>query len=84
MLAKANRERLAVLLEESRGGAGSDERYAASLRWVSHLGRVASMCSCAWPQNCVHVQLDGRPCSAIMYQMSLHGSMIVKLIVSES
>ena len=32
MLAKANRERLAVLLEEARSGAGGDERYAASLR----------------------------------------------------
>jgi hypothetical protein len=60
MLAKANRERLAVLLEESRGGAGSDERYAASLRWVSRSGREAGMCSCAWPQNCLRVQLDGR------------------------
>ncbi|KAK9828059.1 hypothetical protein WJX81_006544 [Elliptochloris bilobata] len=35
MLAKANRERLAVLLEESRGGTGGNERYAASLRGES-------------------------------------------------
>ena len=34
MLAKANRERLAVLLEEARSGAGGNERYAASLRYV--------------------------------------------------
>ena len=33
MLARANRERLAVLLEEARSGAGGDERYAACLRW---------------------------------------------------
>lgn len=35
LLAKANRERLAVLLAESRGGGtAGDERYAASLRQV--------------------------------------------------
>ena len=33
MLARANRERLAVLLEEARSGAGGNERYAACLRW---------------------------------------------------
>ena len=44
MLAKANRDRLAVLLSETESGDAGETRYAAALRWADALIRAHPYC----------------------------------------
>ena len=57
MLAKANRERLAVLLSETEKGDAGSARYAAALRWTfeSHCIRTdgPTLCVIVYCYACV-------------------------------